>query len=199
MPQFTDEKRTRIREALLDAGHDRFVARGLAETTIAELTDDVGIASGTFYSFFDSKEDLFAAVLRREADRVYDDLRAVLDAHEADPATAVRRFMEVASDALVEEPLFRRTISREDRERLQSALTEADLESTRAEKRSLLVPYIEEWQRRGLVVDREPEILAMAILYVSSLPLHREAFGDESYPLVRDLLFRWVTASLTGV
>ncbi|MFC7044087.1 TetR/AcrR family transcriptional regulator [Halobacteriaceae archaeon GCM10025711] len=103
MPRFSQEKQERIRRALLDAGCDRFERYGLQGTTIADLTDDVGIADGTFYSFFDSKEALFAAVLRREAEQVYDDLTAVLD--EADDAeTGIRRFLETASDATVEHP-----------------------------------------------------------------------------------------------
>jgi AcrR family transcriptional regulator len=196
MPRFTDAEQRRIRARLLESGHDRFVADGLEETTIAELTDDAGIAAGTFYSFFDSKEDLFAVVLRREADRVYEDLREVLAAHDHDPETAIRRFLEVASAAVVENPLFRRVVSRAERERLRGALPAAELAATRSEKLSLLTPYIEEWQRRGLAVEGDPETVALAVLYVSSLPLHREEIGTDRYPQVRDLLFGWAAASV---
>lgn len=192
MPRFTPEKRQQIRDRLVDSGYNRFVADGLDETAIGDLTDDAGIATGTFYSFFDSKEDLFATVLRREADRVYDDLSATLESHADDPETAIRRFLEIGSAALVENPLFRRTISRGERERLRAVLPEEELVATRTEKLSLLVPYIEAWQEQGLVVEGDPEVIAMAVLYVSYLPLHREEFGDEQYPRIRNLLFQWV-------
>lgn len=196
MPRFTSEERRRIRDRLVESGYERFLTDGLDGTAISDLTDDAGIATGTFYSFFESKEELLAVVLRREARTVYEDLEETLEVHADDPETAVRRFLERASAAVVENPLFRRTVSREDRERLQSALPDDELASTRSEKLSLLVPYLESWQERGLVVDGDPEVIGMAILYASYLPLHRDEFTDEQYPRVRSLLFHWVATSL---
>jgi AcrR family transcriptional regulator len=197
MPRFTPEERRRIRDRLIESGYERFLTDGLDGTAISDLTDDAGIATGTFYSFFDSKEALFATVLQREAREVYEDLREILEAHEDDPETAIRRFLERASAAIVENPLFRKTISRDEREKLQSALPEDEITSTRSEKVSLLVPHLEAWQERGLVEAGDPEIIGLAILYVSYLPLHRDEFGDEQYPQVRSLLFHWVATSLT--
>ncbi|KOX95366.1 TetR/AcrR family transcriptional regulator [Halorubrum tropicale] len=197
MPRFTPAEKERIRERLLDSGYDRFLADGLEDTAIADLTADAGIATGTFYSFFDSKADLLAAVLRREAARVHDDLEAILDAHEDDPETAVRRFLERASVAIVENPLFRRTVARSDRERVHAALSAEELKDTHDRKLSLLVPYIEAWQDRDLVVDGDPETIGMTVLYAAYLPLHRAEFGAEQYPRVRDLLFEWIATSVT--
>ncbi|NLV06206.1 TetR family transcriptional regulator [Haloarcula rubripromontorii] len=197
MPRFTPAEKERIRERLLGSGYDRFLAHGLEDTSIADLTADAGIATGTFYSFFDSKADLLAAVLRREAARIHDDLEATLDAHEDDPETAVRRFLERASAAIVENPLFRRTVTRSDRERLQAALSAEEFEDTKDRKLSLLVPYIEAWQERDLVVDGDPETIGAAVLYAAYLPLHRAEFGAEQYPRIRDLLFEWIATSVT--
>jgi AcrR family transcriptional regulator len=197
MPRFTPTERRRIRDRLVESGYERFPTDGLDGTAISDLTDDAGIATGTFYSFFDSKEELLATVLQREARDVYEDLQEILDAHEDDPETAIRRFLERASAAIVENPLFRRTVSRDERDRIQSALSDEEMTATRSEKLSLLVPYLEAWQERGLVEPGDPEIIGLAILYVSYLPLHRDEFGDEQYPQVRSLLFHWVATSLT--
>jgi hypothetical protein len=114
-----------------------------------------------------------------------------------DSETAIRRFLERGSAALVENPLFRRTISRDERDRIQVALPDEEITSTRSEKLSLLVPYLEAWQERGLVELGDPEVIGLAILYVSYLPLHRDEFGSEQYLQVRSLLFDWVATSLT--
>lgn len=64
MTAFDDHDRKRIREALIETGRERFARYGLRKTTIADLTEPAGITTGTFYRFFDSKEELFWTVSR---------------------------------------------------------------------------------------------------------------------------------------
>ncbi|WP_254525573.1 TetR/AcrR family transcriptional regulator [Natrinema caseinilyticum] len=196
MPKFTDDRRREIRQSLLRTGRERFGAQGLEKTSIAELTDGADIAAGTFYSFFDSKEDLLATILQREAETVYEDLREALRDHEDDPETGLRRFLEIASDSIASNPLFRGTIERDERDHLRDELDQSTLRSTRLEKRSVLIPQLKDWQRRGLLIDADAELIAQSLIYVSSLPLHRDEFGTDQYPMVRDLLFDLVISSL---
>ena len=46
------------REALLNASFELFRTRGLADTTVEEITQAAGVAKGTFYLYFDTKDDL---------------------------------------------------------------------------------------------------------------------------------------------
>jgi AcrR family transcriptional regulator len=46
------------REALLDAAIDLFRARGIEDTTVEEITRRAGVAKGTFYLYFRTKDDL---------------------------------------------------------------------------------------------------------------------------------------------
>src|SRR6056297_1527204 len=78
-----------------------------------------------------------------------------------------------ATDAVIEDPLFSGTVSREDRERLREALPERNWRRrapTRTDEPSLLVPYVEAWQERSLVVDGHPETIALTVLYAACLP-----------------------------
>ena len=62
MPKaFSEEEKARIRERLLEAGRKRFTRYGLKKTTIEELAGAARIAKGSFYLFFDSKEELYVA------------------------------------------------------------------------------------------------------------------------------------------
>ncbi|GIE87040.1 transcriptional regulator, TetR family [Actinoplanes regularis] len=53
-----DRKRTRTRQALVDAATDLFESRGYDQTTIAEIAAAAEIGTRTFFSYFASKEDL---------------------------------------------------------------------------------------------------------------------------------------------
>ncbi|RNL61402.1 TetR/AcrR family transcriptional regulator [Nocardioides marmoriginsengisoli] len=53
------------RDLLLAAARDVFTAKGLHAARITDITDGAGVAAGSFYTYFSSKEEIFAAVVRR--------------------------------------------------------------------------------------------------------------------------------------
>ncbi|HEX5479710.1 MAG TPA: helix-turn-helix domain-containing protein [Dehalococcoidia bacterium] len=53
------------REEILDAARRVFAARGFRGTTIADIADEAGIALGTIYLYFPSKEAVFGALNQR--------------------------------------------------------------------------------------------------------------------------------------
>lgn len=52
-------------ERLLSAAERLFGERSYRRTTVADICAQAGIATGSFYAHFDSKADIFAAVIRR--------------------------------------------------------------------------------------------------------------------------------------
>ncbi|GIP27680.1 fatty acid metabolism regulator protein [Paenibacillus sp. J23TS9] len=65
-------------EAILDAGYTLFGTQGFYETKMSDIAEFAGIAKGTLYLYFNSKEDLFLAVTRRDCDEFLDRLQAGL-------------------------------------------------------------------------------------------------------------------------
>ena len=60
---FTEQKNAMIRKDSLDEALRCAVTIGMRKTSVEQLTEAVGIAKGSFYKFFPSKELLFFAVL----------------------------------------------------------------------------------------------------------------------------------------
>lgn len=65
-------------EQLLAVARDLFVARGYAGVNIAEICDAAGIAKGSFYKYFGSKDEIYLAAVRSTVDVV----EAAFDATE---------------------------------------------------------------------------------------------------------------------
>ena len=67
-PGATPPKRARRKQArpgeLLDAALDLFVEKGFAATRVEEVATLAGVSKGTLFLYFNSKEDLFNAVIR---------------------------------------------------------------------------------------------------------------------------------------
>lgn len=60
----------RRRQSLLDAAREVFARDGFANARIADIADTANAAHGSFYTYFDSKEEIFVALLRELEDEL---------------------------------------------------------------------------------------------------------------------------------
>lgn len=65
MPNVILQKKLEKRKKLLDSSYELFVEKGISNVSIAEICQKAGIAKGTFYLYFTSKEDIARALNRR--------------------------------------------------------------------------------------------------------------------------------------
>ena len=68
---FTDYETEQLRKALLKETRHCAVTLGMKKTSVDQLTKAVGIAKGSFYKFFESKEMAFFAVLESIHSELY--------------------------------------------------------------------------------------------------------------------------------
>lgn len=64
---------------ILDAAREEFGERGFSDSSIVGITQRAGVALGTFYTYFESKEALFQALVRDMSAQVRDNVGPALD------------------------------------------------------------------------------------------------------------------------
>jgi AcrR family transcriptional regulator len=74
---------------LLDAAAEEFGEKGFHEASISQITQRAGIAIGSFYTYFDSKEEVFTALVRDLSGQVRDYVAPRM-AHQANQLEAER-------------------------------------------------------------------------------------------------------------
>lgn len=188
---FSDEERDRIETRLLDAGRENFARYGLSKTTVAELADAAGIATGTFYRFFDSKEALYRAVLEEEGERVAREVLPPLSAE--DPEAGLREFLDRVCTEIETNPLTRTLLVGDGYERLTASMSDDELRAARREDLAFVRPFVEEHSER--LPDADPDVIAGVVRAATFVTLHREEVGEQ-YPEVRDLLLDSVVRGL---
>lgn len=62
-PEPVTERGRRTRTALVEAARRVFAERGYIDATIGDITAEADVAHGTFYTYFESKHDLFQQVV----------------------------------------------------------------------------------------------------------------------------------------
>jgi AcrR family transcriptional regulator len=71
-----DERKAQNREKLLVAARKVFAEKGVGAATARDIVRETDLATGTFYNYFEDKEDLFRAVLREFLERARVAVRA---------------------------------------------------------------------------------------------------------------------------
>ena len=78
---------------ILDAAREEFGERGFSDSSIVGITQRAGVALGTFYTYFESKESLFSALVRDMSEQVRESVGPALQ-HANDALDGERRALE---------------------------------------------------------------------------------------------------------
>ena len=82
------------RENLLNEGVTLLRGQGYHGTGLHEILDAVNVPKGSFYNYFDSKEDFGAEVIQHYTDPFIVQLTAHLQSSDADALSAIRRYFD---------------------------------------------------------------------------------------------------------
>ena len=172
-PERCAELRGEMRARILRESLRYFARNGFAGTRIADLARGIGIAQGTIYRYFDSKEDLFSALSELVANG--EDVRQLkLLAKLPLPAKAkIGRLTAIVLDRLADDELFAASVVLN----TQLMLEEGQLEDGRpvpygSELYALTVRIVKQGQREGSVAEGDPLKLAdyfWSVAYVYAL------------------------------
>ena len=64
------------RSIIIKAGIDTFLKKGISQTTVRDIIRNTDLASGTFYNYFKSKEEVLIAALDESAIEIGQELRS---------------------------------------------------------------------------------------------------------------------------
>jgi AcrR family transcriptional regulator len=87
-----DQKKAESRRRILDAARDVFFRDGFMRANLDEMAEKAGVAKGTLYRYFESKADLYVAVLINNYEIFHDQMVAA--GHQGE--TSLERLRSIA-------------------------------------------------------------------------------------------------------
>jgi AcrR family transcriptional regulator len=81
----SERRRRRIRQALIEAGHQVMAQKGIDAATMSEITELADMGAGTVYNYFASKDELAMCIMEQVMDRLSQRIEAVTN-NFTDPA-----------------------------------------------------------------------------------------------------------------
>lgn len=103
------EQREATRRALIDGATQVVGEQGYTGATITAITRRAGVAQGSFYNHFESREDLFDRLLPELSSRMFDHIKAAA-AHASTDAQREEASLEAYFDFLARTPGFYRIL-----------------------------------------------------------------------------------------
>ena len=186
---FRPDEKDRIVRVLVETAERLFATQGLKKTSLDELVQPAGIAKGSFYAFFDSKESLYLDVMLRRAPQVGARLAEAL-AGPVDEENLVG-LMRAITDVLVDDPFYRRLLTHADElAAVTRRVGSEQLERVTPQIVRPVLDYLAAGQRAGVLVDDiTPAALLGVLRSVGLLVMNRDRFGAE-YDEVLDATIR---------
>jgi TetR/AcrR family fatty acid metabolism transcriptional regulator len=92
------------KQAIVEAATECFAKRGYHDTSISDIIDDAGIARGTFYLYFKSKQDVFRFILDGFIKHIGDQIKTIKLGGKVSPADQMRANVERLVDAILGGP-----------------------------------------------------------------------------------------------
>lgn len=196
--KFSKQEQNIIKAKLIKKAKEYFSRYGFTKTSVKELTDAAGISKGSFYSFFDSKEELFLEVME-EQEKFRNQIMAEILNEKLDAQGAIER-------------LFRETLKKIEENRIFQIIYEENL----IEKMVRKVPldrvekhkeqdlkdgkrFIRSLQKNSDLVDDPPEIIIGLFRALFFITLYKDEIGANIYDDVMNLLIKCISRGLTKI
>lgn len=153
------------KEEILDAAEKLFGMKGFDNTSTGDILDAVGIARGTLYYHFKSKEDILDGVIQRMTNRMMQDAKEIAGKKEL---PVLERLTKAIMSLNVESKIGYEVM--EQVHRPQNALMHQKMQVTLlAGINPILTGLVEEGIEQGICHTKYPEsVIEMTMLYANT-------------------------------
>ncbi|WP_100329999.1 TetR/AcrR family transcriptional regulator [Bacillus xiapuensis] len=199
MPKFTQEEKEKIVDSLITEGRHLFSTLGLKKTSISDLTKAVGIAQGSYYLFFQSKEELYFAVLEQEEMKIRSHLAEKYFSANILTKEDFRSFLRESFSIMEQNPFIQQLHQDNLIEALFRKIPAEKLKKHFSEDAQFFLLPIQEAQTKGHMISEDPQIIVSLIRSILLLAFQKEKIGKERYQETIELLITLIAEGLMTV
>lgn len=180
---FTDEKKQEIRKNIIEIAIDLSKTIGLKKMNIETISKKAGISTGSFYTFFDSKEKLVIELIN---ELEINSLKKIEEYLKNQDKIPLETFIKIYRDFFKPENNFLLCLKLEDWVWLKTHIKDQDYFNniTDIEKIKNTISYIQ-----GIKKDIDLGVVINFIKSIYSMYQNKETFFEESLETNIDMIF----------
>lgn len=176
---FSDEERKLIRGRIKEESFKLFRINGIRKTSISEITKNVGISQGGFYTFYKNKEEVFYDITESDIDTQIEHCLSYLEESIKDPAgtlyTCIEhhcRHMQESHAIWIDEPDIMEILRQRNEE---------DILREKEKFRKVLVTMKEYWIKNQCIKSMDIEKLLSVFLMARTMYINKECCDENNF------------------
>ncbi|MDN9012019.1 TetR/AcrR family transcriptional regulator [Brevibacillus laterosporus] len=183
------------KKILFNCGRELFHSKGFKDTNIADIAKMAGIAVGTFYNYYSSKEKLFFEIYMKENKEFKKRIVESLDLSQ-DPVTLVRKIVEQNISSMSSNKILKEWYNRDFFRELEHHYEEVKEDDDSI--RSLYTGLFRKWKAEGEIRDDiDDELLPAFFDSLAYIDTHKEEIGVHHFPQLIQYLAEFIMKGLT--
>jgi AcrR family transcriptional regulator len=196
MSKFTESEKEQIRQCLLIKGKELFIKYGLSKTSIDDLVQACGIAKGSFYKFFSSKEELFYVILQNQ-EEIRNRLIGERLRENLPPKELISSFFHLAFQLADENPLLQQWFQEGEAERITRKIPRHLIEEASQDDTEKGIIFVRNLIKHGVLKEQDPEVIVGVMRAILMLRLYKEKLGKDMFPQIMEVIISCIAEGLT--
>ncbi|MGF7048928.1 AcrR family transcriptional regulator [Paenibacillus sp. DS2015] len=198
MPKgFSKIEKERINEKLILAAKQFMATHGFRKMSVEDLTKAAGISKGSFYQFYNSKDELCFEVMEQlEAEQ-----RELISGSILQPGMSAKegfkQFLRQCFKLFETNPILS-NFSKEDFEYLIRKLPEEKIAQHMKRDDDYFVRMVEDYTKQGVFRPCDPMAVSGLFRMIILTVINREDIGEDVYPQTMELFMEMMTSYLVN-
>ncbi len=188
-----EDRKTQI----YDCAKELFSGKGFKDTNVSDITKMAGMAVGTFYNYYPSKEKLFMDIFLEENVKLKKSCLQTLDLSE-NPLTVVRQMLALNVQGIKANPILKEWYNKSVFGKIEQIYrNENGIQAFDFLYESFL-EIIVQWQAEGKMrSDIDSKMIMMIYAAIINVDTHKEEIGLEYFPQLLDYMTELIMKGLT--
>ena len=185
------------KQLLYDTAKALFIENGFKETNISAITKTAHVAVGTFYLYFDSKEQLFMEIFQEENAALKQRCLAKLDLTQA-PLIVIRQMLVLNQEGIQSSPILREWYRSDEFRKIEKAYRDAHALESLHFLYDTFLDLVRRWQAEGTMrADIDSNMIMMMFAALINIDTHKDEIGMEYFPALLDCMTELLLKGLT--
>jgi AcrR family transcriptional regulator len=174
-----------------------FSEKGFKDTNVAEITREAGVAVGTFYLYYSSKEKLFFDVFMEENLKLKQLCLDSLD-YSATPQTIIEQMLRINLEGFATNPILRQWYQSNVYQKLEQVFRKENAMDSMTFLYDVFLVLVERWQAEGKMRrDIDSKMIMMLFAAIINVDTHKDEIGLEFFPELLQIMTTLVLQGLT--
>jgi len=188
-----------LKKKIFETARELFREQGFQAAGVRGIILRIGISIGTFYNYFQSKEELFLLIYldenQRELNATYKRVPELLD-EGIEPIEVIRLLIREFFHTALGNPILREFFNRDQFDRIVEKLTPEMDARYREQVFPPLIQYFKGWIEEGSIKPVSLDFFFALVNGLAFVVANRKSIGEEHFPQVLDFMIDGIVENL---